>query len=97
MLVQEGESSCGAGMSLPAGGPRGSRDVGCAATQPLLVLLVQEGIGLDAINDAFLLESSVYRMLKKYCGERPYYLHLLELFLQVRMPPTSPSMDPSRD
>ncbi|KAF1549375.1 Farnesyl pyrophosphate synthase, partial [Eudyptes schlegeli] len=43
----------------------------------------QEGIGLDAINDAFLLESSVYRLLKKYCGERPYYLHLLELFLQT--------------
>ncbi|GAB0200844.1 farnesyl pyrophosphate synthase [Grus japonensis] len=43
----------------------------------------KEGIGLDAINDAFLLESSVYRLLKKYCGERPYYLHLLELFLQT--------------
>ncbi|KAF1483101.1 Farnesyl pyrophosphate synthase, partial [Pygoscelis antarcticus] len=43
----------------------------------------QEGIGLDAVNDAFLLESSVYRLLKKYCGERPYYLHLLELFLQT--------------
>ncbi|KAK2540070.1 Fdps [Columba livia] len=42
-----------------------------------------EGVGLDAINDAFLLESSVYRLLKKYCGERPYYLHLLELFLQT--------------
>ncbi|NWR78334.1 FPPS synthase, partial [Centropus unirufus] len=42
-----------------------------------------EGIGLDAINDAFLLESSVYRLLKFYCGERPYYLHLLELFLQT--------------
>ncbi|NWT76517.1 FPPS synthase, partial [Prunella himalayana] len=43
----------------------------------------QEGIGLDAINDAFLLESSVYRLLKKYCGQQPYYLHLLELFLQT--------------
>ncbi|NXD86912.1 FPPS synthase, partial [Halcyon senegalensis] len=43
----------------------------------------QEGIGLDAVNDSFLLESSVYRLLKKYCGERPYYLHLLELFLQT--------------
>ncbi|NXL66809.1 FPPS synthase, partial [Chordeiles acutipennis] len=43
----------------------------------------QEGIGLDAINDAFLLESSVYRLLKMYCGERPYYLQLLELFLQT--------------
>ncbi|KAM9214780.1 farnesyl pyrophosphate synthase [Leptosomus discolor] len=43
----------------------------------------KEGIGLDAVNDAFLLESSVYRLLKKYCRERPYYLHLLELFLQT--------------
>ncbi|XP_066062938.1 farnesyl pyrophosphate synthase isoform X2 [Chamaea fasciata] len=43
----------------------------------------KEGIGLDAINDAFLLESSVYRLLRRYCGQQPYYLHLLELFLQV--------------
>ncbi|NWU84352.1 FPPS synthase, partial [Onychorhynchus coronatus] len=43
----------------------------------------QEGVGLDAINDAFLLESSVYRLLKKYCGGQPYYVHLLELFLQT--------------
>lgn len=48
---------------------------------------MQEGIGLDAINDAFLLESSVYRVLKKYCGQQPYYLHLLELFLQVSPAP----------
>lgn len=52
---------------------------------------MQEGIGLDAVNDAFLLESSVYRLLKKYCGERPYYLHLLELFLQVSLAPASSS------
>ncbi|XP_009870537.1 PREDICTED: farnesyl pyrophosphate synthase, partial [Apaloderma vittatum] len=31
----------------------------------------------------FLLESSVYRLLKKYCREQPYYVNLLELFLQV--------------
>uniref|UniRef100_A0A8D2QGI3 (2E,6E)-farnesyl diphosphate synthase n=1 Tax=Zonotrichia albicollis TaxID=44394 RepID=A0A8D2QGI3_ZONAL len=43
----------------------------------------KEGIGLDAINDAFLLESSVYRLLRRYCGQQPFYLHLLELFLQV--------------
>ncbi|NXX80547.1 FPPS synthase, partial [Urocolius indicus] len=43
----------------------------------------QEGVGLDAINDAFLLESSVYRLLKKYCGDQPYYLQLVELFLQT--------------
>ncbi|NWZ86503.1 FPPS synthase, partial [Poecile atricapillus] len=47
----------------------------------------KEGIGLDAINDAFLLESSVYQLLKRYCGQQPYYLHLLELFLQVSPSP----------
>ena len=39
---------------------------------------------MDAINDAFLLESSIYRLLKLYCREQPYYLDLIELFLQVR-------------
>ncbi|NXA43819.1 FPPS synthase, partial [Eudromia elegans] len=43
----------------------------------------QEGIGLDAVNDAFLLESTVYRLLKRHCGQQPYYVHLLELFLQT--------------
>ncbi|XP_007946671.1 farnesyl pyrophosphate synthase [Orycteropus afer afer] len=40
------------------------------------------GIGLDAINDAVLLEALVYRLLKLYCREQPYYLNLIELFLQ---------------
>ncbi|XP_063788908.1 farnesyl pyrophosphate synthase-like [Pseudophryne corroboree] len=43
----------------------------------------KEGIGLDAINDAFLLESCVYRLLKKHCRGQPYYLNLLELFLEA--------------
>ncbi|KAM5200927.1 farnesyl pyrophosphate synthase isoform 2-T6 [Hipposideros larvatus] len=41
------------------------------------------GIGLDAINDALLLEACVYRLLKFYCREQPYYLNLIELFLQT--------------
>lgn len=40
------------------------------------------GIGLDAINDALLLEACIYRLLKLYCREQPYYLSLIELFLQ---------------
>ncbi|XP_062961678.1 farnesyl pyrophosphate synthase isoform X3 [Cynocephalus volans] len=40
------------------------------------------GIGLDAINDALLLEACIYRLLKFYCREQPYYLNLIELFLQ---------------
>ncbi|XP_043857793.1 LOW QUALITY PROTEIN: farnesyl pyrophosphate synthase [Dromiciops gliroides] len=39
-------------------------------------------IGLDAINDAMLLEACVYRLLKHYCRGQPYYLNLIELFLQ---------------
>ncbi|XP_005411661.1 PREDICTED: farnesyl pyrophosphate synthase isoform X1 [Chinchilla lanigera] len=41
------------------------------------------GIGLDAINDALLLEACIYRLLKFHCREQPYYLNLLELFLQT--------------
>ncbi|XP_010346708.1 farnesyl pyrophosphate synthase isoform X1 [Saimiri boliviensis] len=40
------------------------------------------GVGLDAINDAILLEACIYRLLKLYCREQPYYLNLIELFLQ---------------
>lgn len=40
------------------------------------------GIGLEAINDAMLLEACLYRLLKFYCREQPYYLNLIELFLQ---------------
>ncbi|KAM9244092.1 farnesyl pyrophosphate synthase isoform 1-T1 [Dugong dugon] len=41
------------------------------------------GIGLDAINDALLIEACIYRLLKLYCREQPYYLNLIELFLQT--------------
>ncbi|KAF3822937.1 farnesyl pyrophosphate synthase isoform X2 [Mirounga angustirostris] len=40
------------------------------------------GIGLDAVNDALLLEACIYRLLKLCCREQPYYLSLIELFLQ---------------
>ncbi|XP_053183134.1 farnesyl pyrophosphate synthase isoform X1 [Scomber japonicus] len=40
----------------------------------------KDGIGLDAINDSFLLEGSIYRLLRKHCRNQPYYVHLLELF-----------------
>ncbi|XP_069806883.1 farnesyl pyrophosphate synthase isoform X1 [Dendropsophus ebraccatus] len=43
----------------------------------------QAGVGLDAINDSFLLESCIYRVLRKYCRRQPYYLNLLELFLET--------------
>ncbi|KAK2103646.1 hypothetical protein P7K49_017502, partial [Saguinus oedipus] len=40
------------------------------------------GVGLDAIYDAVLLEACIYHLLKLYCQEQPYYLYLIELFLQ---------------
>ncbi|KAL0600833.1 Farnesyl pyrophosphate synthase [Plecturocebus cupreus] len=39
-------------------------------------------VGLEAINDAILLEACIYPLLKLYCQEQPYYLNLIELFLQ---------------
>lgn len=43
----------------------------------------KDGIGLDAINDAFLLEASIYRLLRKHCRDQPYYVNLLELFTET--------------
>lgn len=40
-------------------------------------------VGLISINDAFLLESCIYRLLKKYFSGEPYYVPLLELFHEV--------------
>ncbi|KAL0605529.1 Farnesyl pyrophosphate synthase [Plecturocebus cupreus] len=40
------------------------------------------GVGLDAINDAILLEAGIYHLLKLHCQEQPYYLNLIKLFLQ---------------
>ncbi|XP_070691462.1 farnesyl pyrophosphate synthase isoform X2 [Pempheris klunzingeri] len=43
----------------------------------------KDGIGLDAINDSFLLEGSIYRLLRRHCRDQPYYIHLLELFTEI--------------
>ena len=40
-------------------------------------------IGNIAINDAFLLESAIYFLLKKYFRSEKYYVDLLELFHEV--------------
>ena len=44
-----------------------------------------EGVGNIAINDSFMLEGAIYHLLKKHFREEPYYVHLLELFHDVRM------------
>jgi len=43
----------------------------------------QEGVGMVAINDAFMLESAIYTLLKKYFRDHPSYVALLELFHEV--------------
>jgi farnesyl diphosphate synthase len=43
----------------------------------------QEQVGMIAINDSFLLESFIYRLLKKYFKSTSYYTELLDLFHEV--------------
>jgi farnesyl diphosphate synthase len=40
-------------------------------------------VGMIAINDAFMLESGIYLLLKKYFRQEKYYLDLIELFHEV--------------
>lgn len=40
----------------------------------------KNGVGMIAINDAFLLESCIYHFLKKYFRDTDYYIDLVELF-----------------
>lgn len=40
-------------------------------------------VGLVGINDGFLLQSHMYKMLQKHFKGSPHYLHLLELFTEV--------------
>lgn len=42
-----------------------------------------EHVNMIAINDAFLLESYVFSMIKKHFSHEEYYLQLVELFIQV--------------
>ncbi|KJZ75022.1 Farnesyl pyrophosphate synthase [Hirsutella minnesotensis 3608] len=45
----------------------------------------QEGVGMIAINDAIMLESSIYVLLRKYFRSHASYLDLLELFHETTM------------
>ncbi|GFZ49391.1 (2E,6E)-farnesyl diphosphate synthase [Saitozyma sp. JCM 24511] len=40
-------------------------------------------VGNIAINDAFMLEAAIYHLLKKHFRPEPYYVDLLELFLET--------------
>jgi farnesyl diphosphate synthase len=43
----------------------------------------QPGVGMIAINDAFMLESAIYLILKKHFRSHPAYLDFIELFHEV--------------
>lgn len=45
---------------------------------------IQPGVGNIAINDAFMLEAAIYKLLKAHFKKEKYYVDLLELFLEVR-------------
>lgn len=44
---------------------------------------LEDNLGMLAINDAILLESSVYTLLDKYFRNAPYYVNLLDAFLHT--------------
>ncbi|KAJ5621033.1 Farnesyl pyrophosphate synthase [Penicillium lagena] len=43
----------------------------------------QEGVGMIAINDAFMLEGAIYQILKQKFRSHPSYIDLVELFLET--------------
>nr|CAI5863587.1 unnamed protein product [Callosobruchus analis] len=43
----------------------------------------QEGVGLAAVNDALLVESSIYTILRKYFNEKECYRYITELFHEI--------------
>ncbi|KAI1084163.1 terpenoid synthase [Whalleya microplaca] len=45
----------------------------------------QEGVGMIAINDAFMLESAIYTLLKKHFKTHPSYVDMIELFHEVTL------------
>jgi len=44
---------------------------------------LEPGVNEIAINDAFMLEASIYCLLKKHFRKESYYVDLLELFHDV--------------
>ena len=40
-------------------------------------------VKLISINDSFILESCVYKILKRYFGAEPYYPQLVDLFIET--------------
>ena len=45
-----------------------------------------EGVGLKAINDAFLVEGAVFQLVREHFRNESYYIDLLELIHETRHP-----------
>ncbi|XP_039275971.1 farnesyl pyrophosphate synthase [Nilaparvata lugens] len=43
------------------------------------------GVGLTAINDALLIESGIYQLLRRHFRTKPYYVDIIELFHDVEL------------
>lgn len=44
-----------------------------------------EGVGINAINDALLIESGIYSILRRYFSNHPCYVPIMELFHDVTL------------
>lgn len=53
-------------------------------------ILCYKQVGLVACNDYIILESCIYRILKKHFGQKPYYGLLLDFFHEVSNLPSLP-------
>ncbi|CCM04365.1 uncharacterized protein FIBRA_06538 [Fibroporia radiculosa] len=42
-----------------------------------------EGVNLIAVNDSFMLEMAIYYLIKKHFRPEPYYINLVELFMEM--------------
>ena len=43
-----------------------------------------EGVGLKAVNDAFILEGAIFQMIRKNFRNEPFYIDLVDLMHEVR-------------
>jgi farnesyl diphosphate synthase len=45
-----------------------------------------DGVGFNALNDAFLLEGAVFQLAREHFRREPYYADLLDLLHETRHP-----------
>ena len=45
----------------------------------------QSGVGLVTIDDSFLIEGTIYHILKMYFKSEPYYMSIVDLFHEIKI------------